>query len=122
MKKLESIDLAKFNEAQDTIRTIQNQFCDMVLDELKENPVLQCKELYNPLKSEMPEHYNCSITVSGINANLYFDVYPLKDEDFVWSVMLICETLSISCQYIHPEVTLTFTNTDKTLLLQKPGN
>lgn len=125
MKKLESIDLAKFNEAQDTIHTMQNQFCDMVLDELKVNPVLQCRELYKPLKTARWEHYRCSITVSEIDANLYFDVSPLSDSDenFVWGVRLICETLSISCQYIHPEfVTLSFTNTDKTLLLQKPGN
>lgn len=125
MEKESTIDLTKFKEAQETIRSIQEQFCQMVIAEFEKKPVFKCGEMYETHSKHQPTPYYSHITVSGIRAELVFFVYPVNDDpkeaDFLWLVKLACEELSIFQQDINPKstVTLSFNNTEKKILLKK---
>lgn len=126
MEKEATIDLTKFKEAPETVRSsIQEQFCQMVIAEFEKKPVFKCGEMRETHSKYQLTPYVSHITVSGIRADLAFFVYPVKDDpkedDFLWFVKLACKELSIFRQDISPKssVTLSFNNTEKKILLQK---
>lgn len=128
MEKETTIDLAKFEEAQKTINSIQNQFCEMVLDEIEKNPVVACESPLINQSAYSVERYPSFITVANTTVRLLFSVCPVKDEpdlssDFLWlNLILSCSSFEISNRFIEPRknqtVTLHFTNTGEDMLLQ----
>lgn len=99
MKKQTTIDLAKFEEAKTTISSIQNQFCGMVIDEIKKNPVFECELIHI---SAREERYLSTLTVCNITAHLQFFVFMGSNSKTLLGVKLACSSLGLSDVSIKP--------------------
>lgn len=127
MKKETSIDLTKFEEAKKTMRSIQDQFCEIVLDEIEKNPVFECssmgRDYGHPVK-----RYVTARNISDLSVSFCFTAYVAKDNpdfssDFNFmDVQFSCDSLDIFCRHItlrkSLNITLHFTDTGKDMLLQ----
>lgn len=107
MKKKTTIDLTKFEEAtkavrkaQETVSCIQNQFYEMVLDEIEKNPVFEC-ELIRVSSHE--ERYFSTLTVCNITVHLQFCVFENSDlSRSLLCVKLSCSPLDLSDLLVEP--------------------
>ena len=126
MKKETAIDLAKFEEAKETIRSIQAQFSEILLDEIEKNPVFECKSM---CYSERPiRRYVTARNISGLHVIFCFTVYVAKEQpdfssDFQFmDLQFTCESLEIFHLPVHLRkslaFTLHFTDNGKDMLLQ----
>ncbi len=115
MKKETTIDLAKFEEAQRIVSSIQEQFCEMVLDEIEKNPVFESECLRIEHTAYSLEIYPSEIRVLGKPIYLTFAVTPVTAtpdllSDFHWMWLKFSySTLNISDRFIEPRKDLTVT-------------
>lgn len=96
MKKNATIDLAKLEEAQQTISSIQNQFYEMVVETINNLGCLSC------WYSDTMEYFFSQIKVSGLSVDLdikVFDTHRRREKTGYRNVTKL-EEIQFSCHAI----------------------
>ena len=118
MKTGTAIDLQRFKEAKQVIADTQQEFCTMVINQIKDNPHFKCKYL------AMANSFVFDMNVNGLYTTLHFEVHPTHEIDgknytLLNKLRICCADLSIYYLDIKPDTNLKLYCNSKTLPTDK---